>query len=120
MKKLKSIGFFKELPHGDIDGLSMKSLISSTRLMDKNKIVEYLRNGELMIASPGLAIDVLSDSQPIIGELCILTDGKWAWPSDLAYFVEKYSIELNNEFIDWMKYNQWKVPKSIDINNLTL
>ena len=84
----------------------------------KTEIIDYLRNGATLIAAPGLAKDVLSDSSEIIDELCILTDGQWAWPSDLAYYVEKYSVGLDDDFVQWMQIQNWKLPDNLVLESL--
>lgn len=120
MKKLKRIGFFRELPYGEEDGDSLKSLVSKLDDPNKSEITDYLKNGILLIASPGLAKDVLGGNAEIIGGLCILTDGTWAWPSDLAYYVERYSVGLPKDFINWMHIQQWIVPEKICLELLEL
>ncbi len=54
------------------------------------EILAYLRSGTLFVVAPGISRGYLSAGREIIGALVLLTDGKFIWPSDLAYYVEKY------------------------------
>jgi hypothetical protein len=108
MTKLKQVGFFKELPHGDPHAASLNE--SKNQLKDDlvKNISDYLESGILFIASPGVAKDVLSENKEIIGTLGILTDGVWAWPADLSYYVGKYRVGLPMDFVEYMKHNNWQ------------
>lgn len=108
MTKLKQVGFFKELPHGDPRAASLCE--SKNQLNDDlvKCITDYLESGVLFIACPGLARDALSANKEIIGTLGILTDGVWAWPADLSYYVNKYKVGLSLDFLEHMKRNNWQ------------
>lgn len=118
IKQLIRVGFFRELPHGDPEGPSLKNFAAAIPLQQNDRIVSYLRSGALFIALPGLSRDVLSNEHPIIGSLALWTDGIFLWPSDLSYYVEKYSVGLPREFIKHMEDNAWTVPAGNDIFNL--
>jgi hypothetical protein len=119
--KLKRVGFFTELEHGDADGVSLKQSISSSQHPEKQKIINYLRSGICFIFSPGLVTDVLSESEEIISSLRILSDGTWAWPNCLIYYVDEYNVNLPDEFIDFMKNRNWMINSNeIDLNLLEL
>ena len=121
MKKLKKFGFFQELEHGEPEGESINSFMRDAPLANSAKIVEYLKSGELLIACPGVAHDVLDKSKPLIGSPSVLTDGVWAWPGDLSYYVGKYNLDIPQEMEQNMATNGWQVPKQeIDVLDLEL
>lgn len=107
---LKRVGFFRELRHGDKLGTSLKKIIHSSSLENEEKIVEYLDNGIVFCVTAGVVNDVLDETKGIIGNLEILTDGIWVWPSDLSYYVKTYHIELDADFIMHIINNNWTVP----------
>jgi hypothetical protein len=124
---IKTAGYFRELPHGMQDGLSIRESVSSTPHPDKERIVNYLRNGwvflsQLFEGSVGtehdseveMCVDMLSDNKEKICPLRQLTDGVWAWPNDLGYYVYKYDVALPDEFVDHMSKNNWSVPDLTD------
>ena len=118
--KVKKVGAFCELPHGDkANGLSLRECISTPHEAEA-KIIQYLESGVLWIARMGLTRDVLDESSEFVTSSHVLTDGTWVWYEDLAYYVEKYHVQLPNEFIEHMKMNNWTVPPEdqVDVYNL--
>lgn len=114
--KLHRFGFFPELRHGDEDGISIKTLMSDTARSNEAEQAQYLENGVVLIACAGVVKDVLNPLSGIIGSPHILTDGVWAWPKDLAYYVKKYHVKLPDEFIQHMKNNGWNPPDETEID----
>ena len=80
-------------------------------IYSENLLIKYLESGVTFIVSPGLVSDVLSANESIIGNLIVLTEGEWAWPSDLAYYITMYHVSIDLEFFNHAKANGWSVPK---------
>ncbi len=118
--KLKRVGFFRELKHGDELGASLKESVRDIPLEDEKKFVEYLESGIAFCVTAGLVSDVLDGSKGIISNLEILTDGSWAWPSDLSYYVKVYHIELDKCFIEHIRKNEWIMPSIEDMDLMKL
>ena len=116
MTKLQPVGFFRELPHGSEDGPSLKALVSDRPQDDEEEIVRYLRDGILFVVCPGVVDDALDPSAGTIGAPHLLTDTSWAWPNDLAYYVQKYHVKLPGEFVAHMKAHNWRVPDEAEID----
>jgi len=117
--KLKLVGNYKELPHGDKQGESLYGLISTVPCLNEYKIINYLKAGKVFSTSTSLAYDALSKDEIIIGGLSMLTDNVWGWASDLAYYVEKYHISIDRDFVRHMENNRWNIDKdSIDLREL--
>jgi hypothetical protein len=70
----------------------------------------------------GKARDVLSSNRPVAGcgELHILTDGVWAWPAFLTFYLTHYHIDLPTELLHHARRNNWTIPSDIDLPNLSL
>jgi hypothetical protein len=101
--KLKRFGFFDEL-----DDREWKEVLSKKSADSHNsKILEYLKNGIRLITIPGIVEDLLSEDNRIIGNAHVLTDGKWAWTSDVPYYIEQYNLQLPKEFLENMEANSW-------------
>lgn len=64
----------------------------------KDKVLEYLRNGAKGAVSPAIPLDVIT-GEPIQGTLTTMNDGKYYWRSDLIYYVEKYNLDLPKCFL---------------------
>ncbi len=114
--KLNRVGFFQELKHGDKVGMSLKKAVRNTPSENENKIVEYLDKGVVLCVTAALVSDVLDESKGIIGNLEILTDGIWVWPSDLLYYVKFYHVVLDASFMEHIKKNEWTIPNREDID----
>ncbi|WP_282205350.1 hypothetical protein [Kitasatospora fiedleri] len=63
------------------------------------------------MASPGWVDDLLNDQARNICQCANLTDGSWMWPSELAYYVETYHVELPADFLDHMASHGWITPE---------
>ena len=109
MKKLKKVGFFNDLVHGYSTEPALSESKGKFFTVDLEKTIRYLDSGALLISSPGIVFDQLCDEERIIGSLDILTDGTWAWPSDLIYYLKHYKVELPKEFLEHMLKNDWKL-----------
>ena len=90
------IGQTKEV-YGSDDFPSIFELISSTPLEEKDKLVSYLKSGQVIAASPARLIDVINGDS-FSGEMLFMTDGQFGWRSDVIHYVEKYNMQLPEEF----------------------
>jgi hypothetical protein len=108
--KLRTAGFFCELPHGEEDEQSIRDVMADVPQQNEQQIIEYLRKGILFIGCPGVAMDAL-DPSLVAGSPHTFTDGVWAWPGDLPYYVERYHVRLPNDFVIHMERNRWQVPR---------
>ncbi len=119
--KLIKVGFFQELDHGDISGPSLKTSRSDTSAPDEESISVYLAAGHLYKASSGMAEDWLADDTDVmIGPPHILTDGTYAWPADLSYYLRNYHVRLPKHFLLHIRRNNFQVPANVDIASLKL
>ncbi|WP_327686246.1 hypothetical protein [Streptomyces sp. NBC_00467] len=89
------VGEFRELGHGRPDGPSLRSTVRAQEPESARELVEYLRAGTVLAAATTLVHDVLSPNNAVIGELHLLTDGRWLWYSDLAQYVERHHVALD-------------------------
>ena len=120
--KLKSVGFFRELDHGDPTGPSLVASVGDKPRPDEARIADYLRGGLLLIGCPGVVGDILDEAAGLIGTPHIMTDGVWAWPGDLPYYVEKYHLTLPGDFIAHARTRGLNPPAvgEIDLSDLEL
>lgn len=120
---LTSVGYFKEMFDGSPSDPSIKDYVNKGTSSLIDKICAYLDNGVPLIVSPGTALDVNDEAKGVAGSPSILTDGKWAWSGVLSYYVKNYNIQLNDEFIETMIENGWKIPvceKEFDYSSILL
>lgn len=84
------------------------------------ELVEYLRNGTVLVSATTFVHDVLSPTNAVIGGWQLLTDGRWHWHSDLAYYVERYHVALDPRFLAHAQGNDWTVPQLTEAEMLAL
>ena len=111
--KLKRIGYYKEMPHGDDTNPSIMDYIHK-KIEHKNDICKYLQSGCTLAACGSVVMDIISPEKGIIGSPDDVTDGTWMWPADLVYYVQNYNLELPSEFIETMKKNGWEIKVTLD------
>jgi len=76
---------------------SIKELINKP-IKEKEKVIKYMKNCKITSASPAIITDLINPKIKF-AELYSMTDGKYAWRSDVIYYVEKYDMELPEKFI---------------------
>lgn len=109
------VGCFEEL--GFEGGPSLADARGRRAPDSIEKVVAYLKSGPILVLSPGLVRDVFERSN-VAGNRSLRTDGVYAWPDSLAYFVEKYAVQLPTELEAHMAARQWTMPPGIDVATL--
>lgn len=66
---------------------------------EKEALLDYLNNGHVVLASRGLAPDVLGHGEPEKVPMAFHTDGTWVWPAAIAYYLEHYDIAPEIAFL---------------------
>ena len=95
------VGFFRELSHGEPDGPSLHDALEHAEdQADRAVIVKYLRSGRVIAAAAGPTHDVLSPDKTPHLPLKICTDGRFVWPADYAYYVDRYRIPVPDALRD--------------------
>ncbi len=74
----------------------IKALINKP-IEKKKRVLEYLRRGKVIANAAATVRDVLNPDIRL--NLFLMSDGKYEWRSDVIYYVDKYDMELPNEFI---------------------
>jgi hypothetical protein len=119
MKHLIRVGFYRELKHGKPDGESLHAVVQQKGGPDDAQLVHYLRAGSTLVASPSMVRDVLANNA-MIGSLEIRTDGTYAWPSDLAHYVERHHARVPEDFLQHVRSLSFTVPPNINVAQLEL
>ncbi len=99
---MKTTGFMKGTDHALPDGPDIAEMSGTLRIdqNDKATVVRYLSEAPTAVRSLGtINYDVLDEGRPEIGPHEILTDGQWAWPNDLGYYVDKYNMGVDSDFV---------------------
>lgn len=76
---------------------SIKELINKP-IKEKKKVIEYMKKCKVTAVAPAIVRDLINPENKI-AELNLMSDGKYEWRSGVIYYVEKYDMELPEEFI---------------------
>jgi hypothetical protein len=110
---LNRIGCFYQLPEADRLHV-LKLLASCEPLQDEEGITGYLDSGLLIAHCPGVETDPLLPDAPFAGPLHVLTDGQYAWPKTLSYWVRQHHLRLPDEFLEHIRSAGYRVPAALD------
>ena len=110
---LQGVGFFYRLP--DIDRLHILNLLRCPEpLHDEAAIATYLDAGVVIAVIPGLETDPLIVGTPFAGALHLRTDGRYAWPQTLSYWLRKHHLMLPDPFLEYVRGAAYRIPTHID------
>jgi hypothetical protein len=91
----------------------MREHMRAKRTRSETEIVAYLRAGHLLAPVMEWSLD-LFDGTPFdggAGSASLLTDGAWLWRQDLAHYVERYHVELPDDFVRSMADVRFRMPE---------
>lgn len=77
---------------------SMKESFEDEPYPGKDQVLQYLKQGQKTYVKVTIPSDVYTGEQ-IDMENCGMNDGVYSWLSVLIYYVEKYNLKLNEEFM---------------------
>lgn len=103
---MRFVGEYKEMnPSKDLDSITKH--FAKSRYPMQDVIVRFLKNGESFCASTALPHDVITGER--INMECVgKKDGDYVWVSTLAYYVDKYNLELPDDFVKYILLKQGK------------
>lgn len=69
---------------------------------DAQAVVDYLVNAPIVVRTTALKRDAISGQDAVVPQ-SIRSDGEWVWSDEVAYYVEKYLVKPNDEFLAFVK-----------------
>ena len=122
-KVLKIVGFFREthpfLIRGDLQNLpSFHDYVADSPQEQEECIVKYLQNGKEHLYIGSRPIYRKLEDRRLVRTGANLTDGEWTWPTELAYYVEQFHLQIPSEFFQHMAVNGWVPPRDIQFEDL--
>lgn len=122
--ELLLVGFLRETHPFLIRGRrqtlpSFGDFVSDFPQEDERNIVAYLQKGkEQSYISSRPIYKKPEDRTALCHTGFVMTDGVWAWPSELPYYVEAFHFRLPSDFVSQMRSNEWQPPPEIDVDKL--
>ncbi|MEU6213447.1 hypothetical protein ABZ891_26540 [Streptomyces sp. NPDC047023] len=105
------LGEFRELKHGSPEGPSLVAAVRTEGDSHEDDLVRYLRGGSVIAATTSAVYDFLSPTNEFIDGLRLLTDGEWFWRTDLAHYVERYHVSVDDRFVAHARHRGWVPPQ---------
>lgn len=116
---LQGVGFYYRLP--ELDRLHILQLLAQTEpVHDEEAIARYLESGLVIAAVPGVETDLLLPDTPFAGALHIRTDGYYAWPQTLSYWVRRHHILLPEAVLKHIRFSVYRTPSNLNLEKLVL
>ena len=119
MAQLRKVGFLYNLPL-EARRVALRSMARESPDTDEDRIVNYLESGIACASVLLVEEDPLTDPPRLIGAPNVRTDGVWAWPETLTYYVRHYHVALPPEFILHLSLNGWRCPPECNVDGLSL
>ena len=94
---MRNVCEIKELSNGQ-DARSIWELRCEQAQPWEADVLTYLRAGRRGAVAPAILTDVISGER-IPSVLTMMTDGEYFWRSDLIYYIEKYHLMLDEDFL---------------------
>lgn len=113
-------GFFRELRHGSPDGPSLQGCRREEGDPDEGMVASYLESGQTLAVRVSSVHDYFDATRKAASHLAIMTDGTWAWPCDLAYYLREYHVELPADFVAHMRQCSFRQPELTEAELLRL
>ena len=74
----------------------------------------YLENATVVMHTTNRTRDVLADDDAQVVPLTVRTDGTYVWAGPVAYYVQKYGVAPDQDFIDYAKTRNYEVRTPSD------
>ncbi|QKV91691.1 hypothetical protein HUT19_07955 [Streptomyces sp. NA02950] len=119
---MKILGFYSELwpSRAGVPEGSIGNYASDVPVADEERLVSYLKDGDLLFAAMGAEKDVLGSGEYILGAGSLFTDGEWVWRGDLWFYLSTYHVRLPESFVSKVRSLNYMVPNVSEERALVL
>lgn len=109
---LRRVGFFREFYPDHASLPSLREQAGTRRIRSEERIVGYLRSGHMLAAVMEGMHDIIDGTPFAEGSGCssLYTDGVWVWRQDLPHYVERYHVQVPDDFVRHLVEADFQVP----------
>lgn len=97
---MNCIGLMAELEPESEGLVSIHDLVGKLTPREIQSVLDHLRQGVEVFDVVETVMDPLEPGEVVVGGSTLCSDGHWVWRKDLAYFVEKYAVGLDRDFLN--------------------
>ena len=102
---MRLIGVISEY-NDELSGKKFHDYKIRSDYQNKEMILNYLKKGTSIAVTMQVVKSLIKDDSSIIGGVSYLTDGYWIWPNYLHFYVDKLSIELPSDLLNFISKNE--------------
>ena len=102
---MRLIGVISEY-NDELEGKKFHDYKIKSDYQNKEMILDYLKKGTAIAVTMQVVKSLIQDDNSIIGGVSYLTDGYWIWPNYLHFYVNNLSIELPQDFLNFISKNE--------------
>jgi hypothetical protein len=110
---LRRVGFFREFYPNHPSLPWLREQVGTRRIRSEAQIVAYLRSGHMLAGVMEGMLDIFDGTSFPEGSGCssFLTDGTWVWRNDLSHYVERYHVQMPDEFVRHLVEAGFRMPE---------
>jgi hypothetical protein len=83
----------------------------------KERLISYLKSGGMVVVTSGRCFTNPFTKQKFSDSFVIRTDGVREWPEDLIMYIENYDVCIPDDWYEYIKSVDFKIPESIKVMN---
>ncbi|MEY8041978.1 TNT domain-containing protein [Saccharopolyspora cebuensis] len=80
---------------------------------EKQQVLDYLHDGQVLLSAPGGAEDELDPEQPPVVPKQFHTDGTWVWPLAMAHYLANHDVAPPRDFLDHIRHAGYRAPEVV-------
>lgn len=118
MTKLKPVGIYREMyrtPRTELP--SLEESYTRRVIGDRSSVVEYMRAGTPVFDVMEDVVDLVGRREWIRSGPSLLSDGVWVWRVDSAYYLQNYSLDMPDEFLEHVRQRNYRPDNDIDLSD---
>jgi len=74
------------------------------------RVAGYLDGGVAVLRAPALMDDHLDEMRKACVPMVYLTDGEWVWSDEHRYYLQRYGILPEADFLQQMENHEYRTP----------
>lgn len=111
---MQLLGFIREYEQNN----SLKKF-KEYKLFEKNsrkaQVLKYLRNGIPIATKMHIIESLKNDDDTILGGIIYFSDGFWIWTNYYIYYLDRYDMEIDIDFINHLHNNKFEIKDTNSI-----
>ncbi|GAB2721962.1 hypothetical protein [Nocardia thraciensis] len=118
MSTLRPVGIYREMYRKGREDLPLLADSYTKRVIDDRwRVAEYMRAGTPVFDVLEDVVDLVDGREWVRGGPSLISDGEWIWRIDSAYYLENYSLDIPQEFLERVRRHDYRPPGDVDVSD---